>query len=313
MRKCFLAILCVMVFIVSVCSANSEEKNNTWTKIASFRVGNGEDEIPNQDEMGGGYISPRNFFFHNNFFYVFIGGTKLIKKISLDGKIITSISLDEYPYFASIYFDKNSNKIFGLAISEVYILSQDFKLLSIIDIFDIMKHEKAHFDNIEVYNDNLYLYLGTDSNLYIIDYMSCINKKVKYNKDNFVLLKGGIVKRINKNNYFASFRETDNKITIYDNNNKRKDIKIPGNVGFVSFRASMNQSLYLFGLSLKEGTTSYYELIKIDNNLNYKIIDLMDSDLIYGSSEPLLDIDKIGLYQLCLKNDNFKIYYKKDR
>ena len=136
--------------------------------------------------------------------------------------------------------------------------------------------------------------VGTDSNLYIIDYMSCINKKVKYYKDNFVLLKDGIVKRINKNKYFASFRETDNKIIVYDNNNKRKDIKIPGNVGFVSFKASTNQSLYLFGLSLKEGTTSYYELIKIDNNLNCKIIDLMDSDLIYGSSEPLLDYGSLS-------------------
>lgn len=305
MRKCFLMILCALVFIVSVCSAISEEKNNTWTKIASFRVGNGENEIPNQDEMGGGYISPRNFFCFEDNYYIFIGGSKMIKKISLDGKKISTINLDDYPYFGSIFIDKLSNNIFALARTEIYILDKNFQLLGTIDLHEMLRKENIRVNNIEVYNEHIYLYKDASSDLYILNYKSIINKPIKYFKDKYLTLDNTIIRKVNKN---ISIQKNEDKITMVTNENSRKEIKIPDDVGFLSFKSFAERNLYFLGLGLAEGVTTYYKLLIIDKDYKCSSLSIKNSNIVFGSSEPLIDIYKGHIFQLVLEDNEFFIY-----
>ncbi len=279
--------------------------------IASFKVGMENDEIPNYEEIGGGYISPRNLLIDNeNNIYIFIGGTKRVIKIANNNrKTLENIELADYPYFFSIFFERHSEKFFALSASEVFVMDKKFKFIGTIDFTDIMVSQKTSFDNIEVYNDNIFLYLGDSSDLYSFRFSKYINKKPKFLKTQELILNNNLVNKIFKNKNIK-----EDKFSLTTGQGIIKEINISTGISFLVFIYCLDHHLYLLGANpLSDTYNEAYRVIIVDKDYHPTLLKLKSSEAIYATSRPILfSIDKNGnIYQLCSEKNRINLYFYK--
>lgn len=312
MKKSLFITLVIGIFIGSISFVNSEETKNEdkWIPITSFKIGIGENEIPNSDEGAELYFSPRNLFLDSKGnIYIFIFGTNQIKKLSSSGKLINNYTINNYGLILSIYLDITTDKIYALTTSsEIIIFNSEMNLFGKIKCNNLVKTEKVHPEKIKVINEKAYVFLGVKSSLYVIDIKNNLNNDiVRYEKLTHLHIDNAFLDKI-KPHFYPTKEEASNAIYF---KKKQETINFPSDVNFVSFLTCTDSSLFLLTESPTASIKKYIDKIFIVNkDGNIMSIELVESSLIQGNEIPLVSIDKNEhIYYLCCENDKYVLYF----
>lgn len=309
MKKSLIITLVIGILIGSISFVNSEETKNEgkWIPITSFKIGIGENEIPNSDEGADLYFSPRGLFCDSKGnFFIFIGGVNQIKKISPKGILLDTYTIKDFGHIRMVFLDSKTDRIFALTTSKIIIFSTDMEFLGKIDITDLVKKEKTHPQNIFVYGKNVYLYLGINTILFDIDYNSSLNQeKVTYGKTLYIPIKDQYIEKF-KPNFYSGVAESVME-AIYFKDKKRK-LKLPNDFSSISSLAYYDSDIYLLIRNLIASTGKSIETIFIIRKNNTETVDLKESQLIYGIEKPLVCINNNNIYYLCCEEKKMILY-----